>query len=115
LVIKVNADSAGERSDIAGLLLEVMEGQDPSLIDDMVQLVEALSDVLRPVCASPQFVRDLGQGLAAAAVPAEITIGRPSRRRLWLGAVLWGSLVSATGVLIVWLRYRHRKSPVLAS
>ena len=104
-----------ERSDIADLLLEVMGGQDAGHEADLVQLVEALSAVLRPVSASPMFVRGLGQGLAAAAAPAEITIGRPSRRWLWLGAVLSGSLVSATGVLIVWLRRRHRRSPLLAS
>jgi len=103
------------RSDIAGLLLEVMGGQDAGLEADLVQLVEALSAVLRPVSSSPEFIRGLGQGLAAAAAPAEITIGRPSRRWLWLGAVLSGSLVSATGVLIVCLRRRHRRSPLLAS
>jgi hypothetical protein len=105
-----------ERSEIVDLLQEVMEEQDSDVWEDMIQLVEALSTVLRPVTVSPQFVRDLGEGLAAAAAPAEITIGRPSRRRtLWLGAVLSGSLVSATGVLVVWLRRRNRRSPVLAS
>jgi hypothetical protein len=106
----------GERSDIADLLQEFIEGQDTDVWDDMIQLVEALSAVLRPVSVSPQFVRDLGEGLAAAAAPTEITIGRPSRRRtLWVGAVLSGSLVSAMGVLVVWLRRRNRRSPVLAS
>jgi hypothetical protein len=105
-----------EQSSIADLLQEVMEGHDTDVWDDMIQLVEALSAVLRPVSVSPDFVRELGEGLAAAASPTEITIGRPSRRRmLWLGAVLSGSLVSAMGVLVVWLRRRNRRSPVLAS
>jgi hypothetical protein len=105
-----------EQSSIADLLQEVMEGRDTDVWDDMIQLVEALSAVLRPVSVSPDFVRELGEGLAAAASPTEITIGRPSRRRmLWLGAVLSGSLVSAMGVLVVWLRRRNRRSPVLAS
>jgi hypothetical protein len=105
-----------ERSDIDDLIKEVMEGQDTDVWDDMIRLVEALSAVLRPVSVSPRFLRELGEGLAAAAVPTEITIGRPSRRRtLWLGAVLSGSLVSAMGMLVVWLRRRNRRSPVLAS
>jgi hypothetical protein len=105
-----------ERFDIGDLLDEMMEGQHTDVWDDMIELVEALSAVLCPVTASPQFVRELGEGLAAAAAQTEITIGRPSRRRtLWWGAILSGSLVSAMGVLVVWLRRRNRSSPALAS
>jgi hypothetical protein len=103
-------------SDLDELLREVTDRQDADMLDDMIQLVEALSAVLRPVSASPQFLNDLSEGLAAAAVPAEITVGRSTRRRsLWLGAILSGSLVSAMGVLFVWFMRRNRRSPILAS
>jgi hypothetical protein len=104
-----------EQAYLDDLFQEVMEGHDADVWEDLIHLVEALAVVLRPVSASPQFLRDLGEGLAAAAAPAEITIGRPRlRRRFWLGAVLSGSLVSAMGVLFVWLRRRNRRSPLLA-
>jgi hypothetical protein len=106
----------GESADIVDLLAEVAEWQETDIWEDMVHLIESLSAVLRPVTASPHFIRDLGQGLSAAGAPAEITIGRPRRRwSLWLGAVLSGSLVSAMGVLVVWLRRRNRRSPLMAS
>ena len=54
------AASDSEDPGLDALLREVMEAHDADVLDDMVQLVEALSAVLRPVSASPQFLRELG-------------------------------------------------------
>jgi hypothetical protein len=83
---------------------------DTGILGDLLRLTEEIAALLTPVSPAPGFIRRLDQRLSA---PAEIIIARPSRNKLWLGA-LAGSLVSAVGVLlVVWMR-RGRSSVVAA-
>ena len=85
-----------------------------SLLTDLLWLTNELAALLVPVNPSPTFIRKLGADLAAAAAPSEIEIAKPSRRKLWIGAILSGSLVSVLGVLFVWLMRKSRRSSVVA-
>jgi hypothetical protein len=89
---------AAQSDDVAGLL----------------RLTDQIAALLVPVNPSPEFVRQLGATLAAAAAPAEIMIARPRNRKVWLGALLSGSLVSVAGVLALWWMRRSRRSAVAA-
>ncbi len=87
--------------------------EESTLLSDLFRLTDEIAALLVPVDPSPQFVRRLGQSLAAAAEPAEIIIAQSSNRKLWIGALLSGSLVSALGVLaVLWFRRgRHSAAP----
>ncbi|MBN1317611.1 MAG: hypothetical protein JXA42_19160 [Anaerolineales bacterium] len=104
---------AGDAQD-NDLFFEGMGPLEPKLIGELRSLTDDLASMLFPVSPSPEFIRQLGTDLAAAAVPGEVTIGKPSRKKLVLGAVLSGSLVSAAGVLLVLVMRRNRSSPVVA-
>lgn len=81
----------------------------------LFQLTDDLAVLTRPVGPAPDFCRQLGDRLQAAATPPEMVIAQPTRhRKLWFGAILSGSLVSALGVLLVWWLRRGRGSPVAA-
>lgn len=83
---------------------------DDGVLGDLLRLTEEIAALLTPVRPAHGFVRRLDQSLSA---PAEIIVARPSRNKLWLGALV-GSLVSAVGVLlVVWMR-RGRSSVVAA-
>ena len=95
----------------ADYLLEASQSDE---VATLLKLTDEIAAVLIPVCPEPQYVQRLGTTLAAAAAPAEIIIGRSSKNRFWLGALLSGSLVSALGVLaLVWMR-RSRRGTVAA-
>ena len=94
--------------------LRATQPEDASVLTDLLELTNGIAALLVPINPSPEFVRELGTGLAAAAAPAEIIIAWPSSNKLWFGALLSGSLVSAAGVLIVWLMRRSRRSLVAA-
>lgn len=87
---------------------------DDPLLDELLELTDDLAALLVPVRPSPEFIRRLGTSLAAAAAPSELIIGQPSNRKLWIGAILSGSVVSALGVLLLLWRRRGRGSPVVA-
>jgi len=101
-----------EVADMAGS--KAARPDDADLLKDLFRLVGDLSALLTPANPSPEFISQLGQSLAAAASPAEIEIGPGSNRKLWIGAILSGSFVSAVGVLLVWF-IRHRRGAVAAS
>ena len=102
----IRGDMAG-----AGYLLE--SGQSDE-VAPLLRLTDEIASVLLPVSPDPDFIQQLGVALAAAAAPAEIIIGYSPKRRVWLGALLSGSLLSAIGVLaLVWMR-RSRRSTVAA-
>ena len=106
---------SGTHSD-TGFLGEFTDPDDKQLVTDLVQLTNDLAALLVPVKPSPEFVRQLKTNLAAAAAPSQVAIGRRSKKKLWiwLGAILSGSLVSAAGVLVVWLMRRGRSGAVAA-
>ena len=87
---------------------------DDPLLTELLELTEDLAALLVPVKPSPQFIQRLGTSLAAAAAPSELIIGQPSNRRLWIGAILSGSVVSALGVLLLLWRRRERGGAVVA-
>ncbi len=85
--------------------------------DDLAQLfrlTDQIAALLVPVDPEPEFVRRLASRLVAAASPAEITVARPSHTRVWVGALLSGTLVSGIGVLALWWMRRSRRSAVPA-
>jgi len=84
------------------------------LIGELRSLTDDLASIFIPVKPSSEFIRQLGVDLAAAAVPGEVTIGKPSRKKLVLGAILSGSLVSAAGVLLVLVMRRNRSGAIAA-
>jgi hypothetical protein len=95
----------------AGNLLETRQSDE---LTPLLRLTDQIAAVLIPVSPDPEYIQQLGTTLAAAAAPAEIIIGFSSKRRVWLGALLSGSLLSALGVLaLVWMR-RSRRSTVAA-
>ncbi len=81
---------------------------------ELFELTTELAALLVPVDPSAEYIQELGTSLAAAAAPVEIIIGRPSHKKLWIGALLSGSLVSAAGVLALWWVRRSRRSTVPA-
>lgn len=90
----------------AGYLLEAGKSDE---VAPLLQLTDEIASILIPVSPDPGYIQKLGVALAAAAVPAEIIIGYSSKRRVWLGALLSGSLLSAIGVLaLVWMRRSRR-------
>jgi len=92
----------------------VVRRDEADLLTDLFQLVSDISALFVPTNPSPEFINELGLCLAAAATPADIQVAQPSsHRKLWFGAILSGSLVSAVGVLLVWF-IRHRRGAVAA-
>jgi hypothetical protein len=85
-----------------------------NLAAELFKLTDEIVTLLVPVNPSPEFIQQLGTTLAAAATPAEIHVARPSRRKIWLGALVSGSLVSAVGVLALWWMKRGRGGTVAA-
>lgn len=81
---------------------------------ELFRLTDQIAALLIPVDPEPEFVRQLGNSLAAAAAPAEITVAEPSRKRLWLGALISGTVVSGIGVLALWWMRRGRRSTAVA-
>jgi hypothetical protein len=81
---------------------------------ELFRLTDQIAALLIPVDPEPEFVRQLGGRLAAAASPAEITVARPSHTRIWVGALVSGTLVSGIGVLALWWMKRGRRSAVAA-
>lgn len=88
---------------------------DGSSAAGLFSLTDDLASLLVPVKLTPEFIQELGESLASAAAPAETAATRPSARKLWLGALVSGSLVSAVGVLVVWWMRRGRGSAVTAA
>ncbi len=96
----------------AGYLLEAGQSND---LASLLRLTDEIAAVLIPISPDPDYIQQLGATLAAAAAPAEIIIGYSSKKRVWFGALLSGSLLSALGVLaLVWMR-RSRRGTVAAS
>jgi hypothetical protein len=81
---------------------------------ELLRLTDQIAALFIPVDPEPEFVRQLGKGLAAAAEPAEITVAVPSHKRIWLGALIYGTLVSGIGVLALWWMRRGRRSTAAA-
>ncbi len=86
----------------------------PDDVTELLRLTDDIAGLLVPINPSPKFIQQLGIALAAAAAPAEIIIAQPSRKRIWLGALLSGSLVSAIGVLALWWMKRSRRGAAVA-
>jgi hypothetical protein len=84
------------------------------VLGGLIRLSDQIAELLVPVAPAPEFVHRLGTRLTAAAAPCEIRIGHQSRQRFWLGALLSGSLVSATGFVLVWVLLRGRRATMLA-
>ena len=95
-------------------LYGVENPSDRDLLSDFYDLTEDLVTLLAPVSPSPRFLQQLGTSLAAVASSTEVTVTRPSHRTLWIGAILSGSLVSAAGVLLLWIRRRNRGGTLAA-
>jgi hypothetical protein len=92
----------------------VMYAAQSDELAQLLRLTDEIAALLVPVVPAPGFAKQLGSSLAAAAESAEIVIAQPSRRRIWLGALLSGSLVSAAGVLAWWWMRRSRGGTVAA-
>ena len=82
----------------------------PDDVTELLKLTDDIAGLLVPINPSPKFVQQLG----AAAAPAEIIIAQPSSKKIWLGALLSGSLVSAIGVLALWWMRRNRRGAAVA-
>lgn len=105
----ITGDAQGDDLFFSGLF-----PPEPKLIEELKSLTDDLAALLLPVSPSPEFIRRLGTDLASAAVPEAVTIGKPSRKKLVLGAILSGSLVSAAGVVLVLIMRRSRGGVIAA-
>lgn len=79
----------------------------------LFRLTNQIAALLVPVEPKPEFVQELGEELVSSVAPTRIRVAQPNHRNVWLG-VLYGSLVSAVGVLALWLMRRNRRSTVVA-